>query len=248
MKRTAIISGGCGGVGRAVGKKLSGDGFDVAVLYRATPPAEAEKVLGTFAPGNHCAFQCDLRDSGAVNAAIESVEKRYGTIHACVHAAGNAVIRKNILELKNSELDAQLTASFWGGVHLFSAVAPLMKREGKGVLIGILSRVVAPGMRYPRMAGITIAKYALRGLLKELHGELAPFHIAVNAIAPDFMDTPLNRDLPPAVRTFLAERAATGNIKTPEEVARAVSYLCSEEGKSVQGKIFSFDENEVALL
>ena len=248
MKRTAVLSGGCGGVGRAVGKKLSEDGFNVAALYYATPPAEAEKVLGTFSPGDHCALQCDLRDSEVVSAAVKNIEKRYGTIDACVHAAVDAVIRKNILELEKSELERQLTASFWGGVHLFSSVAPLMKREGKGTIIGILSRVVLPGMRYPRMAGITIAKYALRGLLKELHGELAQFHIAVNAIAPDFMDTPLNRDLPPAVRTFLAERATTGSIKTPEEVARAVSFLCSKEGTSVQGTIFSFEKKEITPL
>lgn len=248
MKRTAIISGGCGGVGQALGKKLSEDGFNVAALYFSTPRADAEAVLGTFAPGDHCALQCDLRDADAVKTTVAQIAQRYGTVDTCIHAAVGAVVRKSILEMEARELEGQLAAAFWGGVHLFSTAGTLMKKEGKGNIIGILSRVVMPGAWYSRMAGTTIAKYALRGLLKELHGELAPFHVVVNAVAPDFMDTPLNGDLPPAVRTFLAERVTTGSMKTPEAVSRAVSFLCADQGKTVQGRIFSFDEKEIALL
>jgi len=253
-----IISGGFGGVGQAIGKKLAEDGFDVVALYHATPKEDAEKMVRAFGgagAGNHKAVRCDIRDERAVDAVFNKIANvSGGGIESCIHTAVNPVIRKNILEMTREELDGQLAVSFFGGFYFLKAAAEGMKNGGTGgTLIGILSRVVEPDIRYAKMAGVTIGKYALRGLLKELHGELSAAtspgpRITVNAITPDFMDTPLNADLPPPVRKFIAERAATGNIKSPEDVARAVSFLCSPAGKKVNGKIFSFDEKEIVSL
>jgi len=98
------------------------------------------------------------------------------------------------------------------------------------------------------MGGYTVAKYALRGLLKELHQDLASSNVTVNAVAPDFMDTDLHKDLPGAVRKFIAERGVEGGVRSPEDVAAATAYLCSEEGRMVNGKIFSFRESEITIL
>jgi NAD(P)-dependent dehydrogenase (short-subunit alcohol dehydrogenase family) len=248
QRRTAIISGGCGDVGSAIGKKLSEDGFDIVALYLTTPRARAEAALARFAPGRHEAILCDLRDGRTVAVTVADVIKTRGRLDACIHAAVDPVVRKNILELEEAELRDQLATAFWGAFHLYKAAAPVMKKEGEGIIIGILSRVIEPAVRYARMAGNTVAKHALRGLLKELHGELAATRITVNGIAPDFMDTGLNKDLPDAVRKFIAGRAVTGSIRSPDDVARAVSYLCSNEGRAVNGKIFSFEEKEVCNL
>jgi 3-oxoacyl-[acyl-carrier protein] reductase len=240
-----IISGGCGGVGSAIGKQLAEDGFDIVALYNKTPKDAAEAVIHSF-PGNgkHQALHCDISDERAVIDMIATITK----IEAVVHAAVGPVIRKNILEMSSTELNDQLAVSFLGGFYFLKAAAGEMKNGGGGAMIAILSRVVEPDVRYAKMAGVTIGKYALRGLLKELHGELVSSAVRVNAIAPDFMDTPLNGDLPPEVRKFIAERATKGSIKSPEEVARAVSFLLSKDGASVNGKIFSFDKNEITTL
>ncbi|HVN26451.1 MAG TPA: SDR family oxidoreductase [Candidatus Paceibacterota bacterium] len=247
-RRTAIISGGCGGVGQVVGRKLAEDGFDVVLFYRSTLPDKAAAIIQGFAPGNHAALKCDLLDEQSVGGAIKSITESHGGIYACIHAAVDPVVRKNVLEMESAEVANQLAVAFWGGLHLFKQTAPVMQHQGEGVIVGILSRVVEPGSRYSRMAGTTIAKYALRGLLKEFDGDLTPFRVSVNGIAPDFMDTPLNRDLPPEVRRFIAERAASGSIKTPEDVALAVSFLCSPAGKDIHGKVFSFEERELSSL
>jgi 3-oxoacyl-[acyl-carrier protein] reductase len=241
-----IISGGCGGVGKAVGKQLAEDGFDIVALYHTTPAGAAEGIARNFGAGNHRAIQCDVRDESEVERMINKITKGGEKIDAIIHAAVGTVVRKNILALGDAQLRDQLAVSFFGGFYLFKAASPHMLKGGR--IIGILSQVVIPGNHYPGMAGVTIGKYALRGLLKELHGELLPREITVNAIAPDFMDTPLNKDLPEAVRTFIAERAAKGSIKSPGDVARVASFLCSDAGKTINGKLFSFDKTEVSDL
>ena len=243
-----IISGGCGGVGSVIGKKLADDGFEIVALYHKTPRKTAEDVVRGFGGRKrHKAVACDLRDEHAVNAVIDAIVADGGTIDACIHAAVGPALRKNILEMSDGELREELSVSFFGGFYFLKAAAARMKGKS-GAIVGILSRVVEPEVRYARMAGITIGKYALRGLLKELHGELLPSPVTVNAIAPDFMDTPLNKDLPSEVRKFIAERAVRGSIRSPQDVARAVSYLCSDEGRATNGMIFSFEKNEMHPL
>jgi NAD(P)-dependent dehydrogenase (short-subunit alcohol dehydrogenase family) len=247
-RKTAIISGGCGGLGQVIGKKLSEDGFNVVALYYATPREKAEAAINTFAAGNHTAIPCDLRDASSVVKILTEIKVAYAQLDAYIHAAVDPILRKNILEMDDVELDEQLRVGFWGGFHFLKAAALSTTANNPGTIIGILSRVVQPDAPRARMAGYAIGKYALRGLLKELYHELASLPITVNAIAPDFMDTPLNADLPPAVRTFITERIPTKGIASTEEAARAVSFLCSDQGKAINGKIFSFNPEEIHAL
>ena len=248
-RRTAIISGGCGGVGRAISGKLAEDGFDIVALYHSTPQEKADAIVESFGPGNHEALKCDVRDEAAVVALIEAVLKKHRMIDACVHAAVGPILWKNSLEMTKDELEEQFKTGVMGGFVLLKEVASAMKRQNTGgVIVGILSSVIYPNVLLAKMSGYVIAKFALRGLLKELHRELIPSHITVNAIAPNMMDTKLVAYLPKEVRTFMMERAPGGSVKTPEDVADIISYLCSEDGKSINGKIFSFEKKEIIDL
>ncbi len=247
-KRIAVISGGRGGAGRAIGKRLSEDGFTIVTFDRSAVTDESRKIFESFAPGNHEVISCDVRDERAVKDALEGIVKRHGSLEVAVHAAVDPIVRKNLLEMDEREFEGQFGAGVFGGFCFLKEAGMVMKGRGSGVLIGILSRVLLAGTPHPRMGGYVVAKYAARGLLAELDHELAPFAIAVNGIAPDFMDTRLNADLPKEIRQFIVERGTTGSIKTPDDVARAVSFLCSKEGRGVRGKIFSFEESEISPL
>jgi NAD(P)-dependent dehydrogenase (short-subunit alcohol dehydrogenase family) len=243
-----LISGGCGDVGRAIGKKMSEDGFDVVALYHTASREEAEAILHTFVPGNHEALKCDIREGKAVADLIAHVEKNHGAIDVCVHTAVDPILRKNLLDMTTDEFEGQFGTGVFGGFHLLTQVGRVMYARRKGAIIGILSRVIHSDSLHSRMAGYVAAKCALRGILKELCRELSPSGITVNALAPDFMDTKLNGDLPAAVRKFVVEHAVTGSMRTPEDVASAVSFLCSEKGSIVNGKIFSPDGKETNSL
>lgn len=229
-----------GGVGRAAGRKFSAEGFDVIALYHTTDPGEAESVVRDFGAGNHSAISCDLRNESAVTHAVDAVIQRYGHLDAAIHAAVSPIVRKSILALSATELEQQFGAGVFGGLSFFRESAEAMKRNAHGgALVGILSQIVMPGLAANRMAGYVVGKYALRGMLKELLNALTSTGVRVNAIAPDFMDTPLNKDMPKEVVQFILERSPGAMLRTPDEVADAVVFLCSPAGAKINGKIFS---------
>jgi NAD(P)-dependent dehydrogenase (short-subunit alcohol dehydrogenase family) len=247
-KRTVIISGGCGGVGRAAGYSLAEDGYDVVALYLSTPAEEARSIVKSFPPGNHEAVRCDIRDAKEAAMVVENIFRSRGTIDACVHTAVDPIVRGNMLELTEAEFRDQLGAAVFGGFNLLTAAAKKMKSAGRGAIVGVLSKYVEADVPHSRLAAYVTAKYALRGILKELYMELASHHISVNALAPDFLDTKLNADLSPEVRAFVQDKMSVGSIRTPEQAARIIAFLLSEPGKSINGKIYSFEAKEVHNL
>jgi glucose 1-dehydrogenase len=247
-KRTVVISGGCGGVGRATGSILAENGYDVVALYFSTPPAKAQSIIKGFASGNHEAIHCDIRNAKETTEVIENICKSRGIIDACVHAAVDPIVRKNMLELTETEFRDQLGAAVFGGFNFMTAVAKQMKSVNNGAIVGILSQYVEANAPHSRLAAYVTAKYALRGILKELCLELAQHRISVNAIAPDFLDTKLNADLPQQVRAFVKDKMSVGSIRSTEDAARAIMFLLSEAGKGVNGKIYSFAEKEIHPL
>jgi NAD(P)-dependent dehydrogenase (short-subunit alcohol dehydrogenase family) len=248
IRKTAVISGGSGAVGRAVGQQLSREGYDVVVLYRTAAPEELRSVLGGFAPGKHKMIRCDIRDEAAVAASIAEVASLYEHIDVCVHAALGAITRKHVLEMDNASFKEQFETGLFGGFNFLKATALVMKKQKSGVLIGVLSRALEDDAPATRMAGYVVAKYALRGLLRELAQEFVNTDVRVNAIAPDFMDTPLHSDLPREVVSFIKERAPSGSMRTPEDVGRAAAFLASGKGKWMRSTIYSFDEREIKKL
>jgi NAD(P)-dependent dehydrogenase (short-subunit alcohol dehydrogenase family) len=245
-RKTVLISGGCGGVGGAVGKLLSEHGYDVFALYYNTPEEEVVSLMKTFAPGEHKAIRTDIRDMEATLKIVEEICESRGGIDVAVHTAVDPIIRKNMLELTEEEFKSQMGAAFFGGFNFLSAAGKRMQKANKGSIVGILSKYVEANVPHSRLAAYVTAKYALRGLLKELSLELAPYGVLVNALSPDFLDTKLNADLPEAVRAFVKDKMSVGSIRSTEDVARAVFHL-AEESRAT-GQIYSFKESEIQPL
>jgi 3-oxoacyl-[acyl-carrier protein] reductase len=247
-RKVAIISGGCGGIGKVIGKKLSEDGFDVVLLCFGTPVKDDEAILKSFSPGDHEILASDLRNASATKELIEAQLKKRGAIDACVHAAVSPIIRKAIMELGIEELEQQCEVGLFGGFNFLKPIAAAMQAKHSGTMIGLLSRAtVLPEASRGRMAGYVVAKEGLRSLLREFYRELSPSSVTVNAIAPAFMDTPLNGDIPAQVREFILTRLPEEK-ENPLDVAETTSFLCSPKGKRVNGKIFSPAQKEIAIL
>lgn len=231
MKPVAIIDGGLGATGRAIATALATHGYTLALTYFGTEAAEARRFVDGLPGGPHLARKVDITDAEAVAAFVDEAAG-LGTIEACIHVACDPIARKTLSAMNDEEFRSQFEATVFGAHTVFAATLPRLKTPG-GLLLGITTSFIESGQGAPRMGGYISAKYALRGLLRELARETSASGIRVNAIAPDLMQTKLSGDLPGRFFEWAAERDARGRLTTPTDVAEKVLYLLSGGGASL---------------
>jgi NAD(P)-dependent dehydrogenase (short-subunit alcohol dehydrogenase family) len=226
QNKTIVISGGMGAVGRAIARSCVEAGWRVAILYHRRSAEEVAACEREFGDAG-LLVACDLTDATSVTNAIRTITARYGSIEACVHAAVEPIARVPLLSLSPEEFKRQFEVGFFGAFTLFSCVASEMRAAGRGVLIAITSSVT-DGKSGARMGAYTIGKEAVRALMRELNRELSREGIAVFAVAPDLMQTPLTADLPEKYFEYAAH-ASGRPLTQPSDVARTVAQIVAGE-------------------
>jgi len=231
-KRTALVTGGARGIGRAVALALASGGWKVAVCFRSSADAAAGLEAEVRAAGGACAaFKADVADPEAASGLVRRVESSWGRIDALVNCAGpfrRVPLSEETLEGWRSMFDANLHAVF----HLTQLAAPGMKERGWGRIVNFSIARAEQLIGLPDIAAHYAAKAALLALTRAFARELAPHRITVNAISPGFIRTggaPLD-ELSGAVRNIPA-----GHVGRPEDAAAAVSFLLSDAARYVTG-------------
>ncbi|MFA5130047.1 MAG: SDR family oxidoreductase [Patescibacteria group bacterium] len=228
-----LISGGAGSVGLAIARRFAEDGYHVSLIDRESP--KGAEVLARLHGDGHEFFACDLTRIDEVQKTIAKAVETFGTPDACVHCAVEPIVREPLVGMETGTFQKQFDVSLFGGFSFLTETAKQMKEKKSGYIIGITSSVTDVNSHAARMGAYTCAKFALRGLLRELAHELAPYNIHVHAVAPGLMQTPLNADLPDRIYDA-AEAGNPMHIRiTPEDVADTVHFLCSEDAKSLTG-------------
>jgi len=232
--KVAVISGGVGAVGQALALALAREGYAIGILYRGLHEPEVSALKSAL--GDDALFLAvDVNHPEATSKAITEVASVYGRIDVAIHAATSRILRKRVFDLDAASFQSQLETSVLGAFNFFKPVAEIMKRQKEGVIVGITSAVVEPGAQAARMGAYAVGKFALRGLLRELHRELAQDGIRVLAVAPDLMKTALNSDLPDKYFEFSVQRSQGEKLMTPQDVAASVLFLVSGEGSTLRG-------------
>jgi NAD(P)-dependent dehydrogenase (short-subunit alcohol dehydrogenase family) len=227
-KRVVVISGGMGAVGSALATLLTNEKYQVILTYFNSTKEECAKKQSEL--GADVIFvRCDVRDPQACEHLVEEVLKKFGSIDVCIHAAVGAIARKQVARMSLDEFKEQFETGLFGAFALCTAVTKVMKEKRAGVLIGITTSAIEHGEGGAQMGAYSIAKYALRGLLRELSKELAADGISVFAVAPDLMKTKLNADLPDMYLEFAKEKTTNKKLQVPEDVARSVVRILHGE-------------------
>jgi len=224
--KTAVVTGGGSGIGRAIAERLSADGYHVGTLD--LNPA-----------GTVFAQVADVTDRAQVDAALAAVRERLGPITILVNAAGMDGF-KRFTNLTFAAWQRVIDVNLNGVFHCIQAVLPDMLEAGWGRIVNISSSSAQSGQQF--MAHYVAAKSAVNGLTKALALEFGPAGITVNAVPPGFIDTPMLRRS--EARGLLGgtidehiERTPVRRVGRPEDVAAACAFLVSEEAGYITGQI-----------
>ncbi|MGP4753552.1 acetoacetyl-CoA reductase [Agrobacterium pusense] len=229
MSRVALISGGTSGIGAAIARALQAAGYRVAVNYAFTTDRAETFQTETGIP----AFQWDVRDYGACVNGIAKVEETLGPVEILVNNAGitrDAMFHKMTPQQWRDVIDTNLTGVF----NMTHPVWPGMRERGFGRIVNISSINGQKGQA--GQVNYSASKAGDIGFTKALAQEGASRNITVNAICPGYIGTEMVRAIPEKV---LAERIVPqipiGRLGEPEEIARCVLFLVSDEAGFITG-------------
>ncbi|AHN20885.1 3-oxoacyl-[acyl-carrier-protein] reductase [Lysinibacillus sphaericus] len=237
--KVAVVTGASRGIGRAIALKLADEGAKVVVNYSGSQ-AKAEEVVATIQAngGEAIAVQASVSKTEEVTALMDAAVKTFGALDILVNNAG--ITRDNLLmRMKEEEWDDVLDTNLKGVFLCTKAVTRQMMKQRAGRIINISSIVGVAGNA--GQANYVAAKAGVIGLTKTTAKELASRNILVNAIAPGFIETEMTEQLPEDLKQGMLTQIPLAKLGQPEDIAKAVAFLASEDANYMTGQTLHID-------
>ena len=237
--KTAVVTGGSRGLGRAVCLELAAGGAKVVLCYAGNEAAANETVAACEALGAKAvALHCDVADSAQVKALMDGALKTFGRIDILVNNAG--ITRDGLLMMmKESDFDDVISTNLKGTFLCMKAVARQMMKQRYGRIVNLSSVVGLRGNA--GQVNYAASKAGVIGMTKSLAKELASRGVTVNAVAPGFMETDMTAAMPEAAKTATLAAIPMDRMGTAEDVAKTVAFLASEEAGYITGQVIAVD-------
>jgi 3-oxoacyl-[acyl-carrier protein] reductase len=237
-RRVAAITGGGKGIGRAIADRLACRGTKVVLSGRDA--AALETACGEIRAkgGEALAVPGDVSKAVDADQLCAKTLEAFGRADILVNNAG--ITRDNlVMRMSEQEWDEVLDTNLKGAFLCIKAFTRPMMKQRWGRIVNVSSVVGLTGN--PGQANYVASKAGVIGLTKAVAKELASRHITVNAVAPGFIETAMTAGLSEKVREGLQAQIPLGRLGSPEDVAHAVAFLCSEEAGYVTGQVLSVD-------
>ncbi len=232
MARTALVTGGTRGIGEAISKALKAEGYDVAATYAGNDEAAAKFTEETGIK----TFKWNVGDYEDSKAGIEKVEAEMGPIDIVVANAGitrDAPFHKMTPEMWHQVIDTNLTGVF----NTIHPIWPGMRERKFGRVI-VISSINGQKGQFAQV-NYAATKAGDLGIVKSLAQEGARAGITANAICPGYIATEMVMAVPEKVRDSIVAQIPTGRLGEPEEIARCVVFLASDDAGFINGSTIS---------
>lgn len=237
-ERVAVVTGAASGIGLGISNRLAGDGHAVALLDLDGVAAEKAASELSGSGGRAAGYQVDVADRAAVERVYAAVRQDLGPITIVVTSAGVEAFDP-VMEITPEKWDRIIAVNLTGTFVCMQLAVPDMLEAGWGRIVTISSSSAQSGA--PSMAHYVASKGGVIGLTKAFARELAGQHITVNTIPPTIVDTPMAQKgveggHVPSVE-IMGRMVPLGRAGTPDDIAGACSYLCSDDGSYVTGQV-----------
>jgi 3-oxoacyl-[acyl-carrier protein] reductase len=228
--KTALVTGGSRGIGKAIAAELADAGAAVVIGYQSAVE-EAEAVASEI--GGR-AVQADVSDPDEARRLLEEA----GEVELLVNNAG--ITRDGLLmRMSDDDWRAVLDTNLGGVFHTCRAASRGMLRRRSGSIVNLSSVVGVHGN--PGQTNYGAAKAGIIGFTKSLARELGSRGVRANVVAPGYIDTRLTQELPDELKHAMLQNTPLGRFGDPQDVAGAVRFLCSDEASFITGEVLLVD-------
>ena len=237
--KTAVVTGGSRGIGRAICEEFAARGANVVFSYAGNAAAAQETLTALEALGAQVrAVQANATDPEAAAALIKEATDAFGSLDILVNNAG--ITRDKLaMRMGAEDFDAVIDTNLTGAFLTAKAALRPMMRAKAGRIINMSSVVALRGN--PGQVNYAASKAALIGMTKSLAREVASRGITVNAVAPGYIQTDMTAAMPAAAQEAMLAGIPAGRPGQPQDVARAVAFLASDDAAYITGQVLRVD-------
>ncbi|GAX90401.1 3-oxoacyl-[acyl-carrier-protein] reductase [Effusibacillus lacus] len=237
--KVALVTGASRGIGRAVALELARRGAKLVVNYAGNQSA-AEEVVAKIREmgGEAVAVQGNVASPEDADRMVNAATEAFGRLDILVNNAG--ITRDNLLiRMKEEDWDSVIDTNLKGVFNTTKAAARIMMKQRYGRIINVTSVVALMGN--PGQANYVAAKSGVIGLTKSNARELASRNITVNAVAPGYIQTDMTAVLNDDVKETLSKQIPLGRLGDPEDIAKVVAFLASDDASYMTGQVLTVD-------
>ena len=245
LQKVAIVTGGAGGIGAAISKRLAADGFSVIINYH-TNAQGADDLCSEISKegGSALAVQADVSTIEGAEKMVHEAIQHFGGVGVVVNNASPRVGPRSFEDMDWQDFQKHIDVQIKGAVLLCKEALPYMVERGQGRIINIVSQEIE-GTPTPKWSAYALGKSGVASISRYLAAEYGPKGICVNCVSPGMTDSKMLGDIPEKTQLMTARQTPLRKLAKTDDIAGAVAFLASDDAGHITGQNLNVNGGKV---